>query len=68
MHWLAKITNLVRKNPQAALDGSHMAEAAACGGFRVEVLPAEMQNAGLAGVLQITLVAGAGFEPATFGL
>jgi DNA invertase Pin-like site-specific DNA recombinase len=31
-------------------------------------LTAEMQNAGLAGVLQITLVAGAGFEPATFGL
>ena len=28
-------------------------------------LTAEMQNAGLAGVLQITLVAGAGFEPAT---
>ncbi len=31
-------------------------------------LTAEMQNAGLAGVLQITLVAGEGFEPSTFGL
>ena len=31
-------------------------------------LTAEMQNAGLAGALQITVVAGAGFEPATFGL
>ena len=29
---------------------------------------AEMKNAGLAGVFQLTLVAGAGFEPATFGL
>ncbi|MBL8445662.1 MAG: recombinase family protein [Zoogloeaceae bacterium] len=31
-------------------------------------LTAEMQSAGLAGALQITVVAGAGFEPATFGL
>ena len=31
-------------------------------------LTAEIQNAGLAGALQISLVAGAGLEPATFGL
>ena len=31
-------------------------------------LTAEMQSPGLAGALQITVVAGAGFEPATFGL
>ncbi len=31
-------------------------------------LTAEIENAGLAGVLQITVVAGAGFEPTTFGL
>lgn len=31
-------------------------------------LVAEMTNAGLAGVCQITLVAGTGFEPVTFGL
>jgi site-specific DNA recombinase len=31
-------------------------------------LTAEMQSAGLAGALQITLVAGEGFEPSTFGL
>ena len=31
-------------------------------------LTAEMQSAGLAGALQITLVAGVGFEPTTFGL
>ena len=31
-------------------------------------LTAEMKSAGLAGTLQITLVAGAGFEPTTFGL
>ena len=31
-------------------------------------LTAEVQSAGLAGALQRVLVAGAGFEPATFGL
>ena len=31
-------------------------------------LTAEIQSAGLAGALQISLVAGAGLEPATFGL
>ena len=31
-------------------------------------LTAEIQSAGLAGAMQISLVAGAGFEPATFGL
>ena len=31
-------------------------------------LTAEIENAGLAGVLQISVVAGAGFEPTTFGL
>ena len=31
-------------------------------------LTAEIQSAGLAGSLQISLVAGAGLEPATFGL
>ncbi len=31
-------------------------------------LTAEIQSAGLAGTEQISLVAGAGFEPTTFGL
>jgi site-specific DNA recombinase len=31
-------------------------------------LTAEIENAGLAGALQISMVAGAGFEPTTFGL
>jgi site-specific DNA recombinase len=33
-----------------------------------DTLTAEMQSAGLAGALQITVVAGEGFEPSTFGL
>ena len=31
-------------------------------------LTAEIQSCGLVGALQITVVAGAGFEPTTFGL